>query len=227
MECKMDAAMHDTETKFIEVISIFGNRKFSTDDFVERLKSRNQEIYSEIVKKYGQGGKGAGSHYSSNSWISQQLNRLSNKGIISKLDYEKAPKHYGSPIIRYWANTQNSQIFPEEPIDPEIYFEGALKIVKVNKYERDPKAREACINHWKAKCNVCEFDFGNAYGDLGRDFIHVHHITPISSIGREYVVNPIEDLRPVCPNCHAMLHRTNPPLSPEQLKTIISEVKTS
>lgn len=48
------------------------------------------------------------------------------------------------------------------------------------------------------------FDF---YGEIGEGFIHVHHLTPIHQIGKEYKVNYKEDLAPVCPNCHAMLHR--------------------
>ena len=50
-------------------------------------------------------------------------------------------------------------------------------------------------------------DFENMYGELGKGFIHVHHIVPISMIGKEYKIDPIKDLVPVCPNCHAMLHR--------------------
>lgn len=213
----------NTDTEFLEVVSGFRNRKFSTDDFVEKLKQYKPKLYAEILEKYGPGGKGSGKHYSSNSWISQQLNRLSNCSHLFKLDYEKAPSHYGSPIIRYWASTQNSQIFPDEVTSSGAYTEGALKSVTVNRFERDPDARTACIAHWGTKCAVCHFDFGKAYGNLGAGFIHVHHLTPISSIGKEYVVDPIDDLRPVCPNCHAMLHRTNPPLLPEKLREIMSE----
>ena len=51
-------------------------------------------------------------------------------------------------------------------------------------------------------------DFETKYGKIGRDFIHVHHIDFISSKGgNKHKVDPISDLIPVCPNCHAMLHR--------------------
>lgn len=49
----------------------------------------------------------------------------------------------------------------------------------------------------------------------------VHHLQEISSIGEEYEVNPIEDLRPVCPNCHAMLHKRDPAYSIADLKVVI------
>ena len=65
------------------------------------------------------------------------------------------------------------------------------------------------------------FDFEAVYGGLGRGFIHVHHLVPVSTIGKEYKIDPIQDLRPVCPNCHSMLHKNNPPLTIEELKNII------
>jgi 5-methylcytosine-specific restriction protein A len=95
----------------------------------------------------------------------------------------------------------------------ERYWEGALRRITVNAYERDANARRACIAHHGAACSVCGFDFEATYGVLGRGFIHVHHTRPLSGIGAAYAVDPVQDLIPVCPNCHAMLHRTSPPLS--------------
>ncbi|HYG14887.1 MAG TPA: HNH endonuclease [Bacteroidia bacterium] len=105
----------------------------------------------------------------------------------------------------------------------EDLIEGAKKTVSVNAYERNPEARKKCIAHWKAICTVCDFDFEKIYGEIGKGFIHVHHLKPISKIGQEYTINPVEDLRPVCPNCHSMLHKENPPLPIEKLKNIIAK----
>ena len=55
------------------------------------------------------------------------------------------------------------------------------------------------------------------YGEIAKGFIHVHHLIPLSEIKENYQVNPKTDLIPVCPNCHAMLHRQDPPLTPEAL----------
>lgn len=95
----------------------------------------------------------------------------------------------------------------DEKESAEGYFEGALKKVYVNRYERDQEARKKCIEVHGCKCSVCGIDFEKMYGELGRGFIHVHHIVPISTIGEEYKIDPIKDLVPVCPNCHSMLHR--------------------
>ena len=108
------------------------------------------------------------------------------------------------------------------PDDVSSFVEGAVSTVFVNKYERDAKARRACIDHHQAVCKVCGIDFGKRYGAIGKGFIHVHHLNPIAtSQGREYKIDPITDLAPVCPNCHAMLHKKNPPYTIEELKKLI------
>lgn len=96
--------------------------------------------------------------------------------------------------------------------------EGAVHEVVMNRYERSSKARAACLAAKGYRCVVCGMDFESTYGDIGHKFIHVHHIVPISSIGKEYVVDGERDLVPVCPNCHNMLHRREPPYSIKELR---------
>lgn len=113
--------------------------------------------------------------------------------------------------------------FPDElPLETtEELFEGIKRTVIVNSYERNTKARHLCVKHWKAICAVCDIDFEKTYGEIGQGFIHVHHLTPVSQIGQSYQVDPIKDLIPVCPNCHSMLHRQEPPLTIDELKSKI------
>ena len=110
------------------------------------------------------------------------------------------------------------------PEDDEKLYEGALITVKANKYERNQKARRECVAKKGYQCLVCGKDFEATYGEIGKNFIHVHHLTPISTIGKEYELNVDTDLVPVCPNCHYMLHRKDPPYTIEELKGIIQEV---
>lgn len=108
---------------------------------------------------------------------------------------------------------------PEEIRPSETFAEGSATTTTVNSYERDPRARTACIDHYGTDCAVCGFDFAARYGeDLGGGFIHVHHILDLSLLGTDYEVDPVKDLRPVCPNCHAMLHRVRPALPINDLK---------
>src|SRR5581483_775147 len=113
-------------------------------------------------------------------------------------------------------------IQPEEQLEVIGLPEGARQRIEVNRYERSRINRGICISVHGAKCAACGFDFGAVYGQLGRDFIHVHHRIPVSTLGAGYVINPVADLVPVCPNCHAMLHRHDPPLDIEDLRIVLA-----
>ena len=100
-----------------------------------------------------------------------------------------------------------------------IAFEGSRMDVLQSRPERNPALRVACLEAHGYTCAVCNIDFGERYGPIGQGFIHVHHLRPLAE--GERVVNPVADLRPLCPNCHAMAHRKNPPYSIDELKTAL------
>lgn len=100
--------------------------------------------------------------------------------------------------------TKYEIIYPESDIIN--LSEGKLTTVKINSFERNVKARQKCIEYYGVNCQVCNMNFEERYGQIGKSYIHVHHITPLYEIREEYEVDPIKDLIPVCPNCHAMLH---------------------
>jgi predicted HNH restriction endonuclease len=104
----------------------------------------------------------------------------------------------------------------DEVASSETYSEGAIRQVIVNAYERDPALRRKCIEAHGAICSVCRFNFREVYGDVAQDYIHVHHLRPLSEIREEHQVDPVNDLRPVCPNCHAVIHRRTPPYTIEE-----------
>jgi len=127
---------------------------------------------------------------------------------------------YGKQIVAHQATRQN--IYPDDLEPGKNYVEGAKKQVRVNAFERNPKARTACLKHHGFNCAVCSFNFELRYGPIGKEFIHVHHLKPLALTDGEYKLDPVTDLRPVCPNCHAMLHRGNPVLSIEELHAILT-----
>lgn len=112
-----------------------------------------------------------------------------------------------------------------EETTADTFIEGATRAVVVNAHERNSKARQACIAHYGYKCVVCGFCFTKTYGAIGEKFIHVHHVRDLASIGCEYEVDPIADLRPVCPNCHAMLHVEKPAMEIEVLRAIVEGLR--
>ncbi len=151
-------------------------------------------------------------------------------------ELRSGPEIYGKDIAH--ALTPGATIIVEasEPITAyrspsekaaAVLTEGNRIAILVNRFERSGKARAACIEAFGTACQVCGFDFGKSYGPLGQGFIHVHHLTPVSLLGEEYVVDPKTDLRPVCPNCHEMLHTGKTPLSIEELKQIVENRRAS
>lgn len=116
---------------------------------------------------------------------------------------------------------QGAWSFQEELGAEEQLVEGASFTVQVSAFERNPVARHKCIAHYGTSCTACGFSFGAAYGSSAEGHIHVHHLRPLASIGEEYVIDPIKDLRPVCANCHAVIHLRQPPYSIEEVKGML------
>lgn len=109
-------------------------------------------------------------------------------------------------------------LIPEEVPEPGDYQEGYCRQVTVNAYERDARARRKCIEYYGTDCFVCGFNFAAAYGAEAQGYIHVHHLRPLSEIAVTYTVDPIADLRPLCPNCHAIVHLNGGCRSLEQVR---------
>jgi 5-methylcytosine-specific restriction protein A len=141
-------------------------------------------------------------------------------GFTPELSIRKLKK-----IGKNWYAFDNAlpNLISEEVDHPEHYVEGASRTISVNTYERNSDARIKCIEHYGYQCAVCSFDFEKIYGSIGEKYIHVHHKIPLGEIKQEYKLNPIEDLIPVCPNCHAMIHRTKPALTIDQLKEYLKK----
>jgi 5-methylcytosine-specific restriction protein A len=118
-----------------------------------------------------------------------------------------------------------------DPLPDEVDFstsipEGAKYEITVNVYERNPKAKRRCKEHHGTSCCICGFSFGIAYGEEAEGYIHVHHLRALSEIGKKYKVDPIVDLRPVCPNCHAVIHLGGKCRRIEDVKVMLAQAKS-
>jgi 5-methylcytosine-specific restriction protein A len=123
--------------------------------------------------------------------------------------------------LKLIGNGESEITYPGEKNTGVGFLEGKSKTIIVNAYERNTKARKVCVKFYGLNCQVCDYNFEKRFGKIGEDFIHVHHIKEISSIGKEYKIDPIKDLIPVCPNCHSMLHKKNPAYTISELKNIM------
>lgn len=87
---------------------------------------------------------------------------------------------------------------------------------------RNQKVIRLARKKYPTVCCVCDFDFGRTYGLHGEGFIEMHHLYPISKGARRTTV---DDLRPVCANCHRMLHRGVVMLEVDELRKIVNNHK--
>jgi len=210
----------------IKVLTEIGMNKNSAVDYVYnysnliqgKLFTRTSNIYATeyfLKKIYEENGvEGLQNALIS---LSQHIDYYEEKSGSSVKKRREVYERYFNLIDK----EKETPIYPDE-VDSDVeYSEGKTKQVLINSYERNPIARLKCIEHFGLSCQVCSFSFKDRFGDLGRDFIHVHHKVDIATIGNEYSVDPIFDLIPVCPNCHAMLHKRKPAYSIEELKILM------
>ena len=133
-------------------------------------------------------------------------------------------------IVSQWTGYFASAIMSILPVERKIWTsqedlggfpEGAVSALQVNRYERDQRNRDAAILIHGAICKACGLDFGSLYGEVAAGFIEVHHTTPVSQLGPDYHVDPARELVPLCPNCHAVAHRREPPFSIDEIRQML------
>lgn len=171
-------------------------------DFEVLLNANNDPILS--LEKLKKGG------LSEQNWTPQASGIAIRPGLVNKLeaiwfDFITTQKIRYNPFI------------PAKNKTEKKYSEGTPNQVTLTKYERNPFARKKCIEHFGLSCQVCGFNFEKTFGDIGKDFIHVHHLKQVAKVGKSYEVNPIKDLRPVCPNCHSIIHKGKAPFTIEEM----------
>ncbi|MCQ6272187.1 HNH endonuclease [Pseudarthrobacter sp. R1] len=125
-------------------------------------------------------------------------------------------------LRQLWRDYGPSTVAPQQLVSG-TYPPHAVSTVEVNRYERNPDARRVCLAFHGTSCAACGFSFEASYGDIGRGFIDVHHVVPPVMLGDGYQLDPVADLVPLCPNCHAMAHRgVATPRTVSELRSIIS-----
>jgi 5-methylcytosine-specific restriction protein A len=131
------------------------------------------------------------------------------------------PPSSGPVLQRLWRQYGPTTTAPTEVVAGTCP-PGAVSNVQVNRFERDPDARRACLAFHGTSCAACGFSFESAYGEAGAGATAVHHVVPPAMLGSGYQLDPIADLIPLCHNCHAVAHGANPALTVSELRGITS-----
>jgi 5-methylcytosine-specific restriction protein A len=221
------------------------DREITTEKDIRVLKtvyeSKNYEIRaSEIASKL---------HLTHHAPLNAQISRFSKRviaktGVQPPLRRNGKPRWWHVPFLGYdnggsfpWImrpelviafenlfDSDESEFVDSGEItieDTPLLHEGTVSQVFVNRYERNRRARNICIAHYGSRCAVCGFDFEKVYGSIGKNKVHIHHLMPLSNIQQNYEVDPVRDLRPVCPNCHLIIHCKREPFSIEEVREMI------
>ncbi len=157
--------------------------------------------------------------------------RLKSEAPFSRVHWDtqisgiRIPDEIAIELEKVWSDLTGPAEFtlPEELSTTPTFAEGATKRILVNAHERDPRARKLCIEYHGTSCTACGLSLGDQYGATGEGLIHVHHLKPLAEIGEEYEVDPISDMRPVCPNCHAIIHRRRPAYSIYEIEQFLKD----
>ena len=131
------------------------------------------------------------------------------------------PPSYEPALRRLWRDCGPTTPGPQEVAGGTLPPD-AVSTIQVSRYERDPDARRICLAFHGTSCAACGFSFESAYGGPATEAVAVHHVVPPERLGAGYQLDPVADLVPLCPNCHAIAHSVSPPRTVSELRSIIS-----
>ena len=199
-EQKVKKLVDAIEVDLLNVIR--SNQHVNIDDVYEFI---DKEALGELVNMTNRGRSLAIQNEQSGGLLRDALTFYVGYLSSKKHPLSEVEKRNGKKKSQLGAS-DTSATFNNTP-EPESYdkLEGRKHEDIVTRYERDRGNRKKCIEHYGYVCQVCGTNFEKTYGDLGKAFIEVHHLYPVAQGERQ--VNPIEDLIPLCSNCHSMIHR--------------------
>lgn len=201
------------DTKFSQIVRNLMGSHYESNHMSEYTKKDSSKYFSLTAEglKYVEDNLAFLQYLFKNSFEYDSAIELSSKVFTSK-------------------KTKKVLIYDEDDTITEGRISTKTAIVK----ERSQKLRRAAIEHYtvdgKIVCSVCGFDFKKIYGELGDGYIQMHHENPIyqySDDGFEtYISEAVTNMKPLCANCHCMVHRNKGRLiSITELKAIMDGSK--
>lgn len=199
-----------------EIYNGAGEFKITASVSLQGLPRKQKKQCLELLNSCGIGVEEKKGLYLLKEWIYPDTARNLPKIMDAIRDFSEFEMPYFETELAKWKDNHSYVIkaFPNvqlgtldrADLSEELLVEGGMKDILTNKYERSITARKKCIAVYGTACQICGFDFGAVYGSEFAGKIHVHHKLPLYEIKEDYVVDPVKDLIPVCPNCHMILH---------------------
>ncbi len=133
---------------------------------------------------------------------------------VDKADRELIAAAFSTPPRSVPADEELDNEFGENVFDDHGVEEGRKRLREHWARERNRKVVAQAKKLWAARerglcCDVCGFDFELIYGEHGADYIEAHHVDPLHHSDGVRTTR-VEDLAPLCSNCHRMIHKTKP-----------------
>ena len=125
-------------------------------------------------------------------------------------------------------------IEPQAELADEFKIPAQATIIETRKYafhrkvERNPTAARQAKKFHGTRCQACDLDFEERYGEIGKGFIEAHHLKPISTLeeGVAVTYDVAADFAVLCANCHRMIHRSDDPSNFSLFKKNLAAIKS-
>jgi hypothetical protein len=119
-----------------------------------------------------------------------------------------------------------AEVSETEPNRHEEYTEGIRAARERYFFTRNATLARRAKELFGYVCQACDFQFNEAYGELGDGFIECHHLNPLSERSEEEwtegIRTRLDDVTTLCSNCHRMIHRRRPAVTLGELRAIVS-----
>lgn len=198
------------DTKFSQIVRNLTGSHYETNKFGElTIKSKDKiSLTSEGVEFIKENIDQC--EYISNNFFTYE----ENVDVATKLHKSSKKKH-------------NLIVYSED----DMVTEGQTKSGNSKVKSRSDKLRKAAVDFYRTesgqiKCCVCGFDFEETYGELGKDYIQIHHEHPVCQYDDDgvelFIKEAINNVKPLCANCHCMVHRNRKSIiSVDELRNLI------
>ena len=220
-----------------EIYNVIDEFKITASVSLMGLLKKQRKDCLQLLESCGVSEEASKGLYFLKEWKYPGAARKFNRIMEALQDFSEFEMPYFETELAKWKSNHAYRIkpfpdvkqvvLPKAELPEELLVEGGMQDILTNRYERNLTARKKCIAVHGTACNICGFDFGTAYGPEFAGKIEVHHILPLHEIKEDYVVDPVNDLIPVCPNCHMILHSkpNGGYYTPEEVREMLPEKK--